>query len=77
MKNVLKGLGWMSVWSASTAYAAHGSGGDAVGWLGYLFTGFFSVVIATQLVPAAILFVAMLRGVFMTVKGTSTAVHGR
>lgn len=54
----------MLVWGASVAYAAPGGEGESVGWLGYLFAGFFAVVIVTQLVPAAILFVGMLKGVF-------------
>lgn len=64
MKNMMRGIGWMLVWGASVAYAAPGSQGESVGWLGYLFMGFFAVVIVTQLVPAAILFVGMLKGLF-------------
>ena len=64
MKNTMRGIGWMLVWGASAAYAAPGGEGESVGWLGYLFAGFFAVVIVTQLVPAAILFVGMLKGVF-------------
>lgn len=64
MKNTMRGLGWMLVWGASAAYAAQGGEGESVGWLGYLFAGFFAVVIVTQLVPAVILFVGMLKGIF-------------
>ena len=64
MKNMMRGLGWMLAWGASAAYAAQGGEGESVGWLGYLFAGFFAVVIVTQLVPAVILFVGMLKGVF-------------
>jgi hypothetical protein len=54
----------MLVWGASAAYAAQGGESESVGWLGYLFAGFFAVVIVTQLVPAVILFVGMLKGIF-------------
>lgn len=64
MKNMMRGLGWMLAWCASAAYAAQGGESESVGWLGYLFAGFFAVVIVTQLVPAAILFVGMLKGIF-------------
>ena len=64
MKNTMRGLGWMMVYGASAAYAAPGSTGDGMSWLGYLFLGFFALVIVTQLVPAAILFFGMVKSVF-------------
>jgi len=64
MKNTMRGLGWMLLWGASAAYAAPGAEGESVGWLGYLFAGFFALVIVTQLVPAGILFYGMLKGIF-------------
>jgi hypothetical protein len=77
MKNTMRGLGWMLVWGASAAYAAPGSEGESVGWLGYLFAGFFAVVIVTQLVPALILFVGMLKGIFSAREKIDAAeVHG-
>jgi len=77
MKNILRGLGWMLVWGASAAYAAQGSEGETLGWLGYLFIGFFAVVIATQLVPAAILFVGMLKGVFAAAGGKDVVARSK
>lgn len=77
MKNILRGLGWMLVWGASAAYAAQGSEGATIGWLGYMFTGFFAVVIATQLVPAAILFIGMLKGIFAAPEGTDATAQGK
>ncbi|HSN74207.1 MAG TPA: hypothetical protein VL334_03820 [Anaerolineae bacterium] len=64
MKNTMRGLGWMLVYGASVAYAAPGSEGDGVSWLGYLFLGFFALIVVSQLVPAGMLFVGMLKGVF-------------
>ena len=64
MKKTMKGLGWMLLWGASAAYAAPGAEGESMGLLGYLFAGFFAVIIVSQLVPAVILFVGMLKGVF-------------
>lgn len=76
MKNLLRGLGWMLVWGASAAYAAQGSEEATIGWLGYLFISFFAVVIATQLVPAGIMFIGMLKGLFATADDTDATAHG-
>lgn len=72
MKNTMRGLGWMLVYGASVAYAAPGSEGDGVSWLGYLFLGFFALIVVSQLVPAAMLFVGMLKGVFSARTGKAT-----
>ena len=64
MKNTMRGLGWMMVYGASVAYAAPGSEGDGVSYLGYLFLGFFALIVVSQLVPACILFYGMVKGVF-------------
>ena len=64
MKNMMRGLGWMMVYGASAAYAAPGSEGDGMSWLGYLFLGFFALIIISQVVPAAILCFGMIKGVF-------------
>ena len=64
MKNTMRGLGWMMVYGASVAYAAPGSEGEGMSYLGYLFLGFFALIIVSQLVPAAILFYGMVKGVF-------------
>ena len=75
MKNLFNGLGWMLTWGASAAYAAQGSEGETLGWLGYMFIGFFVVIITTQLVPAAVMFVGILKGILTTGAGTGTASH--
>jgi len=64
MKNTMRGLGWMVVFGASAAYAAPGSEGAGVSYLGYLFLGFFALIIVSQLVPACLLFYGMVKGVF-------------
>jgi len=64
MKNTMRGLGWMMVYGASVAYAAPGSESEGVSYLGYLFLGFFALIIVSQLVPAALLFFGMVKGVF-------------
>jgi hypothetical protein len=64
MKKTMKGLAWMLIWGVSAAYAAPGGEGESIGLLGYLFAGFFALIIVSQLVPAVILFVSMLKGVF-------------
>lgn len=63
MKNTLRGFGWMLISSASVAYAAPAVEGEGVGLLGYLFLGFFTLIIVSQLVPACILFYGMVKGV--------------
>lgn len=50
--------------SASAAYAASGMQSQETGILVYFFIGFFALIVVSQLVPAVILFVGMLRGVF-------------
>jgi hypothetical protein len=64
MKNTMRGLGWMMVFGASVTYAAPGSEGEGVSYLGYLFLGFFALIIVSQLVPACLLFYGMVKGVF-------------
>lgn len=75
MKNTMRGLGWMLVYGASVAYAAPGSEGEGISFLGYLFLGFFATIIISQLVPAAILFVGMIKGVFSTSTDDATQKH--
>ena len=64
MKNLMKGFGWMMVYGVSVAYAAPQDGGEGAGWLSYLFVGFFTLIIISQLVPACLLFIGMVRGIF-------------
>lgn len=74
MKKTMRGLlGWMMVYGASVAYAAPTGEGDGVSLLGYLFLGFFATIIVSQLVPAGILFVGMVKGVFSAGKKTDAA----
>ena len=64
MKNAMRGFGWMLVSGASAAYAAPGGSGESMSILGYLFLGFFAVIIVSQLVPACLLFYGMIKGLF-------------
>lgn len=73
MKKAMTGLGWMMVYCASVAYAAPTGEGDGVSLLGYLFLGFFTLIVVTQLVPAGILFFGMVKGVFSADKKTDAA----
>ena len=75
MKNTMRGLAWMMVYSASTAYAAPKGEGDGVSLLGYLFLGFFALIIVSQLVPAGLLFYGMIKGVFAGSKEKAEAVE--
>ena len=51
--------------SASAAFAASGVNGQETGLLVYLFNGFFSLIVISQLIPAVILFIGMVRGLFV------------
>jgi len=51
---------------AASAFAATGAAGDGSGPLVWFFIGFGVLVIMFQAVPAVILFVSMLRGLFTT-----------
>lgn len=67
----IKMLITMMAGSASVAFAAAGSQGEDMGILAYMFLGFFALVIVTQLVPAAILFFGMVKGLFSRSEKTS------
>lgn len=54
----------MVVGSASAAYAASGMQSQETGILIYFFIGFFALIVVSQLIPAVILFVGMIKGVF-------------
>ena len=75
MKNTMRGLGWMMVFGASVAYAAPTGEGDGVSLLGYLFLGFFALIIVSQLVPACLLFYGMIKGVFAGGKEKAEAIE--
>jgi hypothetical protein len=64
MRNTLLGFGWMLVCGASAAYAAPGGEGEGVSFLGYMFLGFFALIVVSQLIPAGMLFLGMLKGIF-------------
>ena len=61
---VMKMLAAIMAGSASAAFAASGAQGQETGLLVYLFIGFFALIVVSQLVPAVILFVGMVKGVF-------------
>ena len=67
----LKTLATMIVGSSSVAYAASGAQSQDTGILIYFFIGFFALIVVSQLVPAAILFVGMIKGVFTRNEKTS------
>ena len=60
--------------SSSAAYAATGTHGEGAGILTYFFLGFFALIIVSQLVPAMILFVGMVKGVFARPEKSSVTV---
>jgi hypothetical protein len=68
----MKLLATMMICSTSTAYAANSAQSEGAGILTYFFIGFFALIIVSQLVPAMILFVGMIKGLFTSQEKTST-----
>ena len=64
MKNTMRAIGAALVSGTSIAYAAPGSEGGGGSFLGYLFLGFFALIIVSQVVPAGLLFYGMIKGLF-------------
>ena len=62
----------MIISSTSAAYAATSAQSEGAGILTYFFIGFFALIIVSQLVPAMILFVGMIKGLFAGQEKTST-----
>jgi hypothetical protein len=50
--------------SAGSALAASGSGATQIGIAGWIFLGFFGLIIATQFIPGLVLLASMLKGLF-------------
>ena len=61
--------------SATSAFAASGMQSQESGILVYFFIGFFALIVVSQLVPAVILFIGMVRGVFSHSEKTSVNKH--
>ena len=58
--------------TTSAAYAATSAQSEGAGILTYFFIGFFALIIVSQLVPAMILFVGMVKGLFAGSEKAST-----
>ena len=68
----MKLLAPMIISSTSAAYAATNAQSEGAGILTYFFIGFFALIIVSQLVPAMILFVGMVKGLFAPSEKDST-----
>ncbi len=64
MKNTLRNTLIALITFSSSAYAAGSTGASGGGLLLSLFIGFFALIIVCQLVPATIMLVGVLRGLF-------------
>lgn len=60
----MKMLITMMAGSASAAFAAVETQGEGMGVLAYAFIGFFALIVVVQLVPAMMLFVGLVKGLF-------------
>ena len=65
MKNMIRNTLMALSCFSSSAYAAVEPAAEGGSFLLTLFIGFFALIIVFQLVPATILFVGMLKGLFM------------
>ena len=64
MKNTLRNTLIALITFSSSAYAAGNSGAGEGGLLLSLFIGFFALIIVCQLVPATIMLIGILKGLF-------------
>ncbi len=64
MKNSLPSAIILLIASASSALASNGAGNSGLGLMTILFFGFFALVIATQLLPGLLLFIAGTKSLF-------------
>ncbi len=64
MKNIIRNT-LLILSCSSSAYAAVDAGAEGGSFLLTLFIGFFALIIVFQLVPAVILFVGLLKGLFL------------
>jgi hypothetical protein len=63
MKNTLISLAALLLSGTSLASAAPNAAAAGGSFLGYLFLGFFALIIVSQVVPACLLFYGMIKGV--------------
>lgn len=66
MKNMILHILVALTCFSTSAYAAQESAVEGGSFLLTLFIGFFALIIVFQLVPATILFISMLRGLFVS-----------
>jgi len=64
MKNTLRNTLVALITFSSSAFAAENAGAGEGSLLLSLFIGFFALIVVFQLVPATIMLIGMLRGVF-------------
>jgi hypothetical protein len=57
-------LAMMLAGTGSAAFAASGVQGQETGLMVYFFIVFFALIVVSQLLPTALLFVGMVRGLF-------------
>lgn len=64
MKSIITNTAGILIMIAGSAFADTGAGANENGWLWMLFLGFGALIVVFQLVPSAILFGSMLKGLF-------------
>lgn len=64
MKSIVKNTLTILVGLSSTAVASEAAGAGEGGFLVALFLGFFALIVVFQLVPATLMLIGMLRGLF-------------
>jgi hypothetical protein len=64
MKNTLTSAIILLIASATSAFASNGSGSAGLGIMTIIFIGFFGLIVATQLLPGLLLFIAGTKSLF-------------
>ena len=76
MKNTLRNTLVALIASAPAAFAAENAGAGEGSLLLALFVGFFALIVVFQLVPATLMLIGMLRGIFgRDQKKVETTIH--
>jgi len=64
MKGIVRGVTLMVLLYANSAFAASSAEGGGIGLIGWIFIGFFAVIVAFQLIPSLALFGSMMAAIF-------------
>jgi predicted membrane channel-forming protein YqfA (hemolysin III family) len=64
MKNLMRWLGWITVFGSSVAYAAPAGEANSLSLLVYLFLAVIALIVCTQVIPVCVLLFGMTKNSF-------------